>query len=48
MFTWAMGSGEPGAQNPIVLAEVIHGLMTLGLPAEARRLAIEVALGAGF
>ncbi len=48
LFTWAMGSGEPGAQNPIVLAEVIHGLMTLGLPAEARRLAIEAALGAGL
>ncbi|MBM08691.1 MAG: hypothetical protein CMF69_03835 [Magnetovibrio sp.] len=44
----AMGGHDPHAQNPIILAEIIRSLYSLGLPIEGRKLALEAALGAGF
>ena len=44
----ALGSEVPGAMHPVVLHRVVGALRQVGLAADARALAVEAALTAGF
>jgi hypothetical protein len=48
MMLVIMGDQSLGDLNPIVISEIVHGLKQAGLVAEARNLAMEVAVNAGL
>ena len=48
MMLVIMGDQSLGDLNPIIISEIVHGLKQAGLVAEARNLAMEVAVNAGL
>ena len=48
MMSVIMGDQSLGDLNPIIISEIVHGLKQAGLVAEARNLAMEVAVNAGL
>lgn len=48
LLALAIGDRPLDAANPVVVEEVVHGLRQAGLPAEARALAMEIAISAGL
>ncbi len=48
MMLVVMGNRPLGDLNPIIISEIVYGLKQAGLAAEARNLALEVAVSAGL
>ena len=48
MMLVVMGNRPLGDLNPIIISEIVYGLKQAGLLAEARNLALEVAISAGL